>query len=509
MRRLLRRLRREGGMALPMALVTMASTGTIVVSVIQFTSSSGRTATVAEGRISAETIAEAGLSNAFAVLNFDAAPNPNNPSDPTLLGCDSNGANCVPIVSTYENGAATATWYGILNTGTSTWTIYSTGQVQNPTGGPTLKKSLTATVVLQIGAGVNNAAVWNYVYSTRPAGSGCEVDINGTNVVVDIPLYITGDLCLTGTNVAIDEQGEGQTPAPQPIDLRVGGKLVYTGDNSTVGVASDSITSAAIAGGCATSIGGATHTCARPGDRYYVTTTETFQQIVQPEADYAKWFAANDTINSTSTTAGQDGDCDIRSGSPPVINPNTLLDADAGTVALTGAAYTCKKTADGTPSGAVVAELSWDGANVLTVKGAIVVDGAITMNASTGTYAGSATIYANGAFSFSGTNTKMCANATCDFTTWNPNTEMMIVVATSVTMSGSNNKWQGGLFCPTTGTAALNGTNVEIQGPVICGGFSFGTNTAFKPLPNITQLPIGAPVDPNVHVSPGTPVYGG
>ncbi len=58
-------------------------------------------------------------------------------------------------------------------------------------------------------------------------------------------------------------------------------------------------------------------------------------------------------------------------------------------------------------------------------------------------------------------------------------------------------------------TAVLNGTNVEIQGPVICGTFTFGTNTAFKPLPGITNLPIGAPVEPNVSIGPGTPIYGG
>lgn len=501
--RLLKRIREERAFALPLALLTMVIMSMTVVSVIEFSSSSGRTASLARSSFSAEALAEAGLANAFAVLN-----NPdNNPTEPTLLGCDAAGTSCTPLVTPYEGG--TASWYGSLNAGTSTWAIISTGEVANPTGGVAVKKTLKATVPLVIGGGAPNASVWNYVYSTRAPGSGCEVNVSGTNVVIDIPLYVKGDLCLSGTNVAIDERGEGQTPAPQPIDLRVGGKLVYTGTNATVGNSADYITSAGVLGGCATSLTAATHTCALPGDKYYVTTTETFEEIVEPEADYAEWFAKNDTINSTSTVAGQDGDCDVRSGSPPNINPDTLLDGDAGTVLLTGAAYTCKKTVDGTPGGTVVAELSWDGSNVLTVKGATVVDGAVSMNDSTGTYSGSATIYANGAFSFSGTNTKMCANATCDFTTWNPNSEMLIMVATTVAMGGSNNKWQGGLFCNPTGTAAFTGTNVEIQGPVICGGFGFGSNVSFKPLPTLTQLPIGAPVDPNVHVSAGTPVYGG
>ena len=61
--------------------------------------------------------------------------------------------------------------------------------------------------------GTPNATVWNYVYSTRAPGAGCEVDLEATNVVVDIPLYVTRRPLPTGTNVAIDERGEGQAPA--------------------------------------------------------------------------------------------------------------------------------------------------------------------------------------------------------------------------------------------------------------------------------------------------------
>ena len=499
---LLRRIGNERGMALPLAMLVLSVTGVMVVSVIEFSSASGRTANIARSGISAEAFAEAGLANAFAVLNNSA----NNPTTTSLLGCDASGTNCTPIVSTYPGG--TATWSGWLDSsgGTSRWRITSIGQVTNTAGLDAIRKTLKAQVPLVTTTGTPNAAVWNYVYSTRAPGAGCEVDITGTNVVVDIPLYVTGDLCLTGTNVAIDERGEGQNPPAQPIDLRVGGKLVYIGNNATVGVSSDYITSAAVAGGCATSINGSTQTCARPPFNWYVNTVNTYEALAPPVADYSAQFNNPQTINSTAISGG---DCNVRSGSPPNINPDSLLDADAGNVLLTGSAYTCRKTADGTPGGAVVAELSWDGSSVLTIKGATVVDGPITFDDSSATYQGSGTIWANGAFTMSGSNTKMCANATCDFETWNPNTEMLIVVASSISMTNTNAQWQGGLFCNPTSTAQFAGTNVEIQGPVICGGFTFGTNTAFKPLPAITNLPVGAPVEPNVSVSPGTPVYGG
>ncbi len=504
--RLRRLLRSERGMALPLTLLVVATIGVLVTSSLNFSSSSGRTANVAKGRVSAESLAEAGIAAALAVLNNSN----NNPSNSSLLGCNSTGTSCTPTVSAFNEG--TATWSGWLDGsgGTSTWRLTSVGQVANPTGPVALKRTIKADVPLVQQQGTPNASVWNYIYSSRAPGSGCEVDINGTNVVVDIPLYVTGDLCLSGTNVAIDERGEGQVPAPQPIDLRVGGKLVFGGNNATVGVSSDYLTSAAVGGGCATTIGGAAQTCARPPFNWYVSTVNTFSAITPPPVDYNQWYNAHDTINSTSTVAGQGGDCDIRIGTPPAINPDTLLNANAGTVILTPAsAYTCKKTSDGSPTSPVVSELSWDGSSVLTIKGVIVVDGAVTFNDSNATYVGSATIYANGAFNQSGSNAKMCANATCDFTTWNPNANMLILVATSVAMNGSNNKWQGGLYCPSTATADFSGSNVVIQGPVICGRLTFGSNTEFKPLPAITQLPVGAPVEYNVSVGPGKPVYGG
>ncbi len=510
MARVLRRILSERALALPFALLVMAISGAAIVTVVQFTSSSGRTATVATGRLSAEALAEAGLANAFAVLNNPS----NNPTTSNLLGCNADGTSCTPVVSTYSGG--TATWSGWLDStgGSSKWRITSIGQVVNPTGGgaPALKVTLLARVPLQTTTGTPNASVWNYAYSTKPPGSGCEVDINGSNVTIDIPLYVTGDLCMSGSNSELDERGEGQTPAVQPIDLRVGGKLVMSGSNATVGKSSDYITSAAVQGGCTTTINGSTQTCARPPFNWYVSTVNTFEALTAPVADYPGWFAHNDTINSTSTAGGQDGDCDVRSGSPPAINPDTLLDADAGTVNLFGSTYVCRKTHDGTAGGTVVSELSWNNTTkVLTVKGAVFVDG--TVNVSVGdlyaTYNGSASLYVNGSFTLNGSNSYICANPSCNFATWNPNTEMLILVATSVSMNGSNVKYQGGLFCNPTSTADFSGSNVEIQGPIICGSFTFGSNTVFKPLPAITSLPIGAPVEPNVAVAAGLPVYGG
>ena len=74
-------------------------------------------------------------------------------------------------------------------------------------------------------------------------------------------MYVRGDLCFVSNNAVIDERGEGQTPAPQPIDVRVGGKAVFSANGTSIGVSSDRITTAAIAGGCTTDINTAGTNC--------------------------------------------------------------------------------------------------------------------------------------------------------------------------------------------------------------------------------------------------------
>lgn len=515
MMRLLRRLRGEHGLALPLALIVMSTTGAMVIGIVEFSSSSGRTANVAQGRLSAEALAEAGLANALAVLNYwDDTTQVNNANDPTLLGCDAAGTTCTPIVSTYPSG--TATWKGALNSTTSAWTITSIGQVANPTGGPALKKTLTATVsVTWNNTQPANAAAWNYVYSTAPAAAGCEVDLSGTNVVIDIPLYVVGDLCLSGTNSVIDERGEGQTPAAQAIDLRVGGKLVITGNNSSAGLSTDRLTSGAIQGGCSTNINSNPHACTTADD-YWVDTNASFVAITAPTADFtATGYYANASPGPKHACVTATNPANLAATTWESAGNTASDNSKTSTFDLTpGTSYQCKTYANDGISGTQIGELSWNAStDVLTVRGVIFIDGNVTTSDSSATYQGTASIYVGGTFSFSGQNAKLCANTNCDFTTWNPNTEMLIMVANgsgnAINLNGSNNKFQGGLFCNPTATANLSGSNVEVQGPVICGRFAWGTNTALKPLPTISQLPLGAPINPNVHAVPATPTYGG
>ena len=127
------KLRSERGLALPLTVLVLASTGATVVTVVEYSSSSGRTAQIGEGRVTAQSLAEAAIANAFAVLN--------NAVDPKTAGTLPTQANAVPV--TMEGG--TATYWGSYNSTTFVWTITGRGSVPNPTGGPALTKTLTRT----------------------------------------------------------------------------------------------------------------------------------------------------------------------------------------------------------------------------------------------------------------------------------------------------------------------------------------------------------------------------
>ena len=104
------RLRCERGITLVLTLGVLISLSAAVVVVIQYGSASGRGAGVFKTDKQAFALAEAGLNNAFAVLNNPS----NNALDPDLLPARE---------SKYEGGRVV--WSGTLNRALATWTISS------------------------------------------------------------------------------------------------------------------------------------------------------------------------------------------------------------------------------------------------------------------------------------------------------------------------------------------------------------------------------------------------
>ena len=58
------------------------------------------------------------------------------------------------------------------------------------------------------------------------------------------------------------------------------------------------------------------------------------------------------------------------------------------------------------------------------------------------------------------------------------------------------------MWAPTSSKVAFTGNGYEIQGPLAAGAMNIVANTFhFDPLPVIANMPLGAPVPPNVSVT--------
>ena len=126
-------------------------------------------------------------------------------------------------------------------------------------------------------------------------------------------------------------------------------------------------------------------------------------------------------------------------------------------------------------------------------------------------YSGSATLLVSGTFSLNGSS-KLCAlvsGSSCDFTNWNPNTNMPIVGSRSTGVGvaiGSGAQNQGGIYA--AGSVTI-GPGATLQGPMIAGIYSVSDGVTLKPFPTITTLPVSSPGNPSTTGAPYAPVYAG
>ena len=558
MRRLRQVLGNEQGFALVIALAVTVVFSLTVVTVIESASSNTRTSDRSKGRISAYSLAEAGINNAASILaksnSYDAhllhpqgtykpsdcASPPANPSTAPLLG-----NTCDPYSWSYDGG--TTTMWGWFNSATSDWTITSTGTVRNAFANTSTSRTLTATVHVRAAPSQDNyVTAWNYVFVKDTTPNTCNISLDqSTNFAVST--YVEGNLCFK------NQAYIAETDTTDPINLLVRGKLVWlSGSSKGVGNTSlannGQITSAKIGGGCASSVTGAGHTCSAPTDYFYVKSggySSTANAISAPTL-------TNTDFSTYYTTAYiRPGDpCD----NPGPNSSNRLADTkfDNDTTALNGtggngsaalfdltpaSSYSCeaKDTA-----GRVIGELTWNNTTkILQIRGTIYIDGSVTYSQdfvyqgvnSSGTHpsgdtsgndgvGGQAVLYLSGTFSAS--NKQMCGwdtvndqaaktSGNCDFTKWTPNTSLFMIVAHGSTTSfslggGSGCYLQAAIYSM---NLADIGQQCRIEGPMISSTMTVGQGVSMKPLPGISDLPVGAPGNPNTAGIPEAPAYGG
>jgi hypothetical protein len=356
------------------------------------------------------------------------------------------------------------------------------------------------------------ASVWNHIFITAPYDPNanpqtCQATFAGNNTTLTSPLYVIGNLCLTGQNIHINEVAGGQ-----PIDVQIGGKLVLSGSGDSIGDYSTNpatpINSGVVVGGCTTgSVTSATSSCTSGSYRYAVKTTDTFVPNDAPAETPA------DIANDRQTfDPGPNHTCALGN------NPYTRLDDSVFTAAsfelVPAASYSCISK----NGGQSVGQLSWNnassgaGAKTLTVNGSIFIDGNLTIS-QTATYTGTGIIEVAGTITFVGNGTNLCATNPCNFNNWQGSSgnNSMLTLATLVTnnptainFTGNTQTFQGSIWTQPSSLMTFTGNTVKVEGPISIGGFGSGMNNAsFQPLPVIKNMPVGAPVPPNTSASVG------
>jgi hypothetical protein len=494
----MRLFKQQEGIALVVALGTITVLAIAGTSATVYTTSNARTVNRSAKDEMSFSLSEAALNNAMAVLSKPT----NNALDPDLLPA----TEALASSAAYEGG--TAKWWGVLDRNTAVWTISAVGLYNNPTGAGVgqVRRKLTAKVpVVPTNTQPSNSPAWNYIFNRR-TGNTCDMTI-ANNVTGTSRLYVAGNLCLDN-NALINSEA-----------LIVRGHLDLL-NNAQVGAATSMATRVEtyVGGNCRYGGGSWATPCTGNQDSrkiyskkdppsYVVGVNNVAPLIPEPAADFASWYE--------NSIPGPAQSCTTVSGTPPVFDNNypTRNNSVTPSFNLTPASsYTCRV---GPPGNEASGELSWNNATkTMTVKGTIFIDGSakITNNA-VNQYNGQATLYLSGTFVINNT-TQFCggiSGGNCDFAAWNPNTELLTIVAngtggdagTGNSIKIDNNSYfQGGIFA-TNNVEYSN--NARSDGPIVGSEVKFANNVQNDQFPTITVVPVGMPGNPIVYAQPNPP----
>jgi hypothetical protein len=147
-------------------------------------------------------------------------------------------------------------------------------------------------------------------------------------------------------------------------------------------------------------------------------------------------------------------------------------------------------------------------AKTLAVNGSIFFDSNLQVTQSA-TYTGTAIIMTAGTVSFPNNSTTLCAVASCS-TNWQGNSgnNSMLTLASlaasssAIAFNANAQSFQGSLYTQPNGGMIFNANTTSVQGPMSIGTMTVVMNNpSLKPLPVIQNMPVGAPLPPNIGVS--------
>jgi Tfp pilus assembly protein PilX len=560
-----RLLRLQHGLALPLAL------GIIIVltisggSLIYYSTANARSASGSDSNQKAFSLSEAALNNAMAVL---ANPT-NNALDPDTLPKTEATASSAQ----YEDG--TAKWWGVLDRAEAEWTVSAVGVYNSPTGpaAAQVQRKLTAQVPVQPNylQPLNNP-VWNYLYAGH-IGSTCDQTFSN-NISGSSRLYVAGNLCLSPNvqlaqstvivgaivNVQNNAAIGASTNMSTRVETYVGGNCLYAtgtwvactgnqdarhiysklGDGVTTGVTHSAPVIAPPAADFAkwyeNAIPGPSQSCTTSSgtpptfDNNYPSRDSSVGTVdLTPASSYiCRVGPGASTTLSSAIGTGQSTVTVASATGFPTSQFHIRIDDEVMTVTsgfgtttwtvtrgangTTAASHPASQTViwdDATPSG----ELSWNATTkTLAVKGTMFIDGnAKLSNSAVNTYNGQATLYLSGTFRGTGSLCGSVSGSTCAFASWNPDQEMLMIVANgnggqvnpgdSIQID-NNFAFQGGLY----GTNIVEfGNNVSIDGPVVGSQILLSNNVSTNAFPTITEVPAGLPSNDDVYGQPKPP----
>ncbi len=455
-------LRPETGQALLLVIIMVTFFAVVVVAVLEISGATGRNAKRENSHDSALSVAEAGVANGLSVL-----ANSPRPLDPSALPSSSS-----PQVEMVEGKAVS--WFGTL-TG-DTWTITAMGSVPSPVSGAgTIKR------VVHIDARVGSTAMnpaWGYVYA---ADVGCLTLASSADVKE--PVYTRGNLCLNNSSRV--------TGSPVHVDGHID-----TFSTASVGVPGTPISELHVGSGCSYSGGSYTFPCAAAEHVYTATQDQVAAGVKKPPVDLPYWYSH---ARPGPTTA-----CDAPGSFPGGFDNDGSMNRSLPNVNLFASNYDCRVIVGGTQLGRIAYTAGSPGSFV--IDGTVFVDGNIVMNGSEEVlYSGRGTIYASGTIDLQGSQ-QICGAwaGGCDFTAWDPDVNMLVLVSGSTTDNPSFNtgqslQFQGGIYAAGNYT---QGSSVEAEGPRIGETLTISGSSQAS-IPAFSYLPPGAPMEAPVVVTPG------
>ena len=440
-------LRRQDGLALPMALGMMMVLGISVAAILAFTESSQRSSARMNADQRAFSAAEAGVKTAIARLAGS--------TDPSVI------AALPPATGSIDG----ATWSYTRSLSGLTWTITGTGTVPSPIAGAA---PVTRTVTEQVQITLAQTP-WEWAFAAAPPS--CMTIRN--NAIFTTPLYVNGNLCLSNN---------AQYRAPK---LYVAGTLTNSG---TVGTAAERLERATLIGGCTGGVPNP-HPCTQTDNVWATTITQTPAPLEKPPVNLTDAYLTAKPGPKANCNVGTvpGGGFDAPGDTSMTPNRNRVLfDLTPFTP------YSCEYR-DPTTN-ALVGELKWTGGSggMLTVNCIVYFDGDIR-HAGTATYQGRGTIYASGKITFS-INATLCGIADCS-AGWDTYNNVLLMISGSIGYTdtygihlGNNSVFQGALYA-VKGVYIDN--NAKQWGPVIADSIYVDNNAdQYKAL---VRLPPGAP----------------